>query len=144
MKLRGEIGSQQVMVLVDSGATHNFISLELVRKLTLPVEETGAYGVLFGYGSVQGVGIYKQVLVRLQEIEIMEDFLPFDLTNSGIILGIQWLETLGNMQVNWKLQRMRFRLQGQMITIQGDPSVCRSKVSLKDLARAIKWGDMEF
>ena len=84
------------MVLINSGATHNFISLELVRKLTLPMEETGAYGVLSGFGSVQGAGKCKQVLMRLQEIEIMEDFLPFNLTNSDIILGIQWLETLGN------------------------------------------------
>ena len=97
MKLRGEIGSQQVMVLIDSGATHNFISLELVRKLILLVEETGAYGVLLGSWSVQGAGICEQVLAQLQEIEIMEDFLPFDLTRSYIILGIQWLGNLGNM-----------------------------------------------
>ena len=76
MKLRGEIGSQQVVVLIDSGVTHNFISTELVRKLTLPVEETRAYRVLMGTGSVQGAGICKRVLIRLQEVEIMEDFLP--------------------------------------------------------------------
>ena len=103
VKLQGEIGSQQVVVLINSGATHNFISTELVRKLTLLVEETGAYGVLMGMRSVQGAGICKRVFIRLQEVEIMEDFLPFDLTSSDVILDIQWLETLGHVQVNWKL-----------------------------------------
>ena len=35
---------------------------------------------------------------------------------------------------------MRFRLQGQMITILGDPSLCRSMVSLKALTCAVKMG----
>ena len=65
MKLQGEIGSQQVVVLIDSGVTHNIISTELVRKLTLPVEEIGAYGVLMGAGSIQGARICKRVLIRL-------------------------------------------------------------------------------
>ena len=60
----------------------------------------------------------------------MEDFLPFDLTSSDVILGIQWIETLGDVQVNWELQKIRFRVQGKMITILGDPSSCGSMVSL--------------
>ena len=70
----------------------------------------------------------------------MEDFLPFDLTSSDVILGIQWLETLGDLQINWKLQRMRFQLQGQRFKIQGDLSLCRSMVSLKSLACAVRLG----
>ena len=57
MKLQGEIRSQQVVVLIDCGTTHNFISFELVRKLTLPVEETGTYGVLWGRDWYKGLGI---------------------------------------------------------------------------------------
>ena len=45
MKLQGEIGSQQVVVLIDNGATHNFISSDLVRKLTIPMEEIRTYGI---------------------------------------------------------------------------------------------------
>lgn len=45
MKLKGLIGEQEVVVLIDPGATHNFISLDLVRKLQLPVSKTEIYGV---------------------------------------------------------------------------------------------------
>ena len=44
------------------------------------------------------------------------------------------------MQINWKLRRMKFQLQEQWVTIQADPSLCRSMVSLKALARAIRLG----
>ena len=33
MKLRGEIKGEGVIVMIDPGTTHNFISVELVRKL---------------------------------------------------------------------------------------------------------------
>lgn len=33
MKLRGAVGSKEAVVLVDCGATHNFLSLELILQL---------------------------------------------------------------------------------------------------------------
>ena len=48
MKLQGLIGTQPVVFLIDSGATHNFISQDFVRKLAISVETTRAYGVLMG------------------------------------------------------------------------------------------------
>ena len=88
--------------------------------MAILVETTKAYGVLLGTRSIQGTRICREVIVCLQGIKILEDFLSFDLSSSDIILGIQWLETLGNMHVNWKSQRMSFRMQGQSITLQGD------------------------
>lgn len=55
MKLRGTLGEQQVIILIDLGATHNFISTELVNRQHLPLTETKAYGVTMGTGkTVQG------------------------------------------------------------------------------------------
>ena len=53
------------MILIDSGATHNFISLGLVQKMAIPIEITKTYGLLLGTGSIQGTGIYRQVAVCL-------------------------------------------------------------------------------
>lgn len=38
------------MVLIDLGATHNFISIELVTKLQLPVIDTSPYSIEVGDG----------------------------------------------------------------------------------------------
>lgn len=38
MKLWGSIGDREVIVLVDSGASHSFISAELVQILALPTD----------------------------------------------------------------------------------------------------------
>ncbi|KAJ1409923.1 Aspartic peptidase domain superfamily [Sesbania bispinosa] len=50
LKAWGKIGRRRVMVLVDCGATHNFISTELVKELNLPITQTPSYSVEVGDG----------------------------------------------------------------------------------------------
>lgn len=52
MKMRGLIGSREVVILVDSSATCNFISKKLVEELKLPVVETVNFGVAVRNGEV--------------------------------------------------------------------------------------------
>ena len=51
--------------------------------------------------AVKGEGICKGVILTLQNIEVIEDFLPLELGSANVILGMQCLESLGGMQVNW-------------------------------------------
>ena len=60
-----------------------------------------------------------------------------NLGSANIILGMQCLETLGGMQVNWKTLIMRFQQGAVLVTLQGDPSLCNSLVSLKAMLKAI-------
>ncbi|XP_063950102.1 uncharacterized protein LOC135152878, partial [Daucus carota subsp. sativus] len=139
LKLRGQIGSSEVVIMVDPGATHNFISKEAVNKLGIPVLPSKDFGVSLGTGdSVQGSGLCKSVVVEVQGLVIVEDFLPLDLGNSDVILGIQWLEKLGTMTTNWKTQTIRFQLGGDSVTLRGDPSLGRSGISLKAMIHNLR------
>lgn len=103
MKLLGTLKGREVVVMVDPGATHNFISKEAVQKLEIPVLPSKSFGVSLGTGeAVQGEGECKSVVLQLAGITIVEDFLPLSLGNSDIILGVQWLEKLGTISTNWK------------------------------------------
>lgn len=50
MKMLGIINGMEVVVMIDSGATHNFISIPLVEKLCLPMDKTRKFGVTLGTG----------------------------------------------------------------------------------------------
>lgn len=141
MNIRGYVGNQEVIVLVDSGATHNFISMELVRKLGLLLTETDHYGVVLGTGlSVQGRGICRGVVLMLPTIQIINDFLPLELGSSKVILGMQWLSSVGNMIVNWNRLTMEFTINGQQVVLQGDPSLCNASGSLQAMIKALEHG----
>lgn len=139
LKLKGEIQGQEVVVMVDPGATHNFISMEAVHKLGLPITPSQSFDVSLGTGeAVQGEGECKAVILHLAGITIIESYLPLQLGNSDVILGVQWLEKLGTMTTNWKTQTMKFRLGDTTVTLKGDPSLGRSKISLKAMMRTLR------
>ncbi|KOM41315.1 hypothetical protein LR48_Vigan04g151300 [Vigna angularis] len=65
MKLQDWVRRKKVMILIDSGASHNFIATELVEELGLPVEETPSYRVSLGDGrKKQTRGCCRDVLLN--------------------------------------------------------------------------------
>ncbi|KAJ9680432.1 hypothetical protein PVL29_019684 [Vitis rotundifolia] len=93
IKLKGEVCGKEVVVLIDPGATHNFISQAVVKQLEIPLNETKGYGVLLGtIVPVKGKGMCRGVQLWLQRVKIVKDFRPLDLGGSDLILGMQWLE----------------------------------------------------
>lgn len=51
LKMTSTINGQAVIVMVDPGATHNFISTEMVQRLQLLVTHSKAFGVSLGTGT---------------------------------------------------------------------------------------------
>ncbi|XP_056686977.1 uncharacterized protein [Spinacia oleracea] len=140
LKMVGLINDNEVVVMVDPGATHNFISLRAVEKLKILVAESADFGVSLGNGeAVRGSGVCRGVRLTLNnEIVVQEDFLPLELGNSDVILGIQWLEKLGPVVTNWKTQIMKYQIGGSTVTLVGDPSLSRSKISLKAMIKVLR------
>ena len=95
MKMLGSVEKEELIVMIDPGATNNFISTRVVQKLGITCEECEKFGVILVNGDeILGQGVCRRVTVHLQGLVIVQDFLSLELGNSDVILGIQWLETL--------------------------------------------------
>ncbi|KAM6589963.1 hypothetical protein CsatA_012568 [Cannabis sativa] len=139
MKMLGSILGHDVVVLVDSRATHNFVTLDLATKLALPITSTEAYGVQLGSGqAIKGTGVCRGVPLTLQSINIVDDFLPLPLGNTDVILGVQWLNTLQKTTHHWQEHTMEFNLGNQRVVLQGDPTLHKTPVSLKTLMATLQ------
>lgn len=58
MKVKGKLDNKEVIVLVDCGASHNFISEKLVNELQITMRDTSNYGVILGSDTViKGKGV---------------------------------------------------------------------------------------
>ncbi|XP_019054932.1 PREDICTED: uncharacterized protein LOC109115387 [Nelumbo nucifera] len=131
LKVRGRILSREVVILVDSGASHNFISETLVKELKLPRTPTHEFGVQMGNGDeVRISGVCRQVCLNLPELDVIADFFPLKLGSIDVILGFSWLASLGDSMMNWGNMSMKLNLGGVRVKLQGDPSLCSSQVSL--------------
>lgn len=57
MKMKGVIGGDEVLIMVDPGATNNFISLNTVNTLNIPYTNHNKFAVTLGNGEkIQGEG----------------------------------------------------------------------------------------
>lgn len=138
MKLQGCIKEQPVIALIDPGATHNFIEESLATKLGLPIKNTLPYQVRMGNGNHDaGQGICSGVLLHLQGIDIIEEFLPISLGNADVILGVKWLATLGTTQNDWGKKIMEFNVGDKRVRLQGDPTLGRTVISLKSIEKEV-------
>ncbi|XP_031270798.1 uncharacterized protein LOC116129193 [Pistacia vera] len=136
------IGEAEVIALVDNGASHNFISHDLARKLGLAVEKGKSFGVMVGNDfTVRGECICRRVQLRIQGIELPQDYFPFELGGANVVLGISWLSTLGDVCANWRNLTMAFISEGKRVLLQGDPSLVKTVVSLKAMLKSLQRED---
>ncbi|KAG8389693.1 hypothetical protein BUALT_Bualt01G0005300 [Buddleja alternifolia] len=134
MLVRGRMQGEEVTILIDMGATHNFVSLALVEKLGLLVESTRRFGVRLGDGSrVNALGICPELAVQLDSFTTRANFHAFPLGGVDMIFGMAWLETLGDIHVNYHRQEMAFEFEEKKVKLTGEGSAGRVEVSLKTL-----------
>ncbi|KAJ7942659.1 Ty3/gypsy retrotransposon protein [Quillaja saponaria] len=120
MKVQGLIKKQSVTVLIDSGSTHNFIDSDVIKRLKVKTQLTDALEVQVANGHrVQVNSCCKQLQWVMAGTMFTADFLSMPLGSYGIVLGVQWLSTLGDISWNFKQLTMSFEWQGQRLQLQG-------------------------
>lgn len=140
MKLRGLIGDAEVVIMIDPGATHNFISLIMLQQLGVVVTLSKPFGVSLGNGdTIKGSGVCVGVRVQLDGgTEVCEDFLLLELGSTDIILGVHWLEKMGTVRINCKTQEMIIEMNGKDVKIVGDASFVRAQISFKAMIKTLR------
>ena len=79
MKLKGQMNGREVILLIDSSATNNFISQVLVEELRLGIDPRTQFGVTIEDSTrCEGKGICKRVKVKLKELTVIADFLRWN------------------------------------------------------------------
>ncbi|XP_028807937.1 uncharacterized protein LOC114762595 [Neltuma alba] len=131
MKLQGTLLSKPVLILIDSGSTHNFIYEKIVAELKIPTQQIPTFGVQIGNGNIIACrSVCKQVEIQVQSLTIKDDFFPFAIGGADMVLGIKWLASLNTVEANWQKMYMIFWVNGKRYKLQGTPQSERTKASL--------------
>lgn len=144
MKVTGKIDGEEVIILIDSRASHNFISFEVVSKLKLPTEKTQENEVSMGDRyQVKGNKLCNGVELEIQGMQVQQSFYLIDLGGANLVLGIEWLKELGEVKMNWNLT-MKVKEGNKEWCIKGDPTLSKTLVSLKSMMHILKKGEQGF
>lgn len=96
MRLIGSINEISLLILVDSGASPNFIAPSVVSTLNLQIDESQKLGVRLGDGHrVWTKGKCGSLSLKLGGDDFTVDAYVLELGETDFILGMTWLETLG-------------------------------------------------
>jgi hypothetical protein len=120
MRIAGTIRKARVILLADTGSTHNFLNTELVERLGLEPDKQTAFEVLVANGErLSSKGKCFAVPVRLGGTLFTLEFFLIDLRGYDSVLGAQWLKMLGPILWDFSSLCMSFRWQGKKVTLVG-------------------------
>ena len=126
-------------MLVDCGASHNFIYLVLVQNLDLQFKPNSSFTVEVGDGrKIPCLGVCSKLNITLQGLQVQQDFYVFDLGNVDIVLGMEWLAQLGEVRANFGDLILKVPTSSGFHVLQGDPTLSRAPASLKTMYKALQ------
>nr|CCI55439.1 PH01B031C15.22 [Phyllostachys edulis] len=120
MQLAVIINGVHLLALVDSGSTHNFVAAELVARVGLSLTPRTGLSVAVANGDhVTSGGICRATLISIDKEDFILDFLTIPLDGFDVVLGVQWLGSLGPITWDFHHRMMRFQRQGREIVWHG-------------------------
>jgi hypothetical protein len=138
MRVIAILNGQKTVVLLDTGSTHNFMDGTLAKTLKLPIDGESNFGVRVANGQViRTLGECKEVKFKMQGLHLKLTFNLLELGGCGIVLGTQWLSTLGVISWDFKNLVMGFMHEGKQVWLQGlkeKPNVIQSSKDFKGKA----------
>lgn len=113
----GHANQVLVKILIDSGSTHCFIDITLAHALQLPMAKLMV--TVANRGQLQCSAVSPEVRVQLGELVFSSDLFLISLGDFGVVLGVNWLSTLGPISWDFKHMTMAFDKEGRSIHLQG-------------------------
>ncbi|XP_019450597.1 PREDICTED: uncharacterized protein LOC109352871 [Lupinus angustifolius] len=136
LRFQGSIAGHPIIILVDTGSSHNVIQPRLASYLQLEIDPTPMFPVMVGNGAhIYCTGLCSNTPVRMQNQLFHIPLYLLPIKGADIVLGIEWLRTLGPVTSDFAIPSMTFRVGNDTITLQGDNASPILPSSLHQLTR---------
>ena len=100
--IEGYIKKKNVIVLIDSGSTHNFIHCKVAKELNCFLYPTLECQVMVANGgTINCYGKSHNMKLTMGEYVFSSPMLSIPMGGDDVVLGIQWLQSLGMVAFNF-------------------------------------------
>ncbi|KAF8413570.1 hypothetical protein HHK36_001561 [Tetracentron sinense] len=120
MRVRGKIKQRVVTILIDSGSTHNFLDPSVAKQTGCSIQQTNPLWVTVANGSkISSTAMCQQLEWLMHGTPFQTDFRLLSLGGCDMVLGVQWLTTLGPIIWDFTNLRMEFHSKGKRHVLRG-------------------------
>ncbi|CAL9004077.1 unnamed protein product [Prunus brigantina] len=131
MRLQGFIGKMGLTIFIDTGSTHNLLNPYIAKRLGLTIDSSQPPKRIQVANNdiIETKGFVSQVQVSLQDYTLVTDCYLHAVSGCDLILGPDWLDTLGFISWNFKKKIMVFKVDGEIHRLVGQT---KTEASLVD------------
>jgi hypothetical protein len=120
VKIEGYIKKKKVIVLIAYGSTHNFIHYKLAKALNFFIYLAPEFQVMIADGGIINCSRkFHKINLTMGEYVMNIPMNSIPMGGAGIVLGVQWFQSLGTMAFNFQEFFMKFSLEGKEIELRG-------------------------
>jgi len=121
MKVMGLFKRHPLHIIIDSGSTHNFLDLSTTKRLGCDVRNTVPLQISFANrNKLISSSMCQDFQWIMNKVEFKTDVMVVPLGSCEMILGVQWLSTLGPILWDFDKLEMRFKYRDNTVVIHGN------------------------
>ncbi|KAL8151593.1 hypothetical protein V2J09_021401 [Rumex salicifolius] len=141
MRVRVIHAKQSLFILIDSGSTHNFIDKAVAERFGCELTLLSLTKVVVTDGSCLDVkSQLKDFSLTFHDTSFNTDAMVLPLRCCDMVLGIQWIETLGPVVWDFKKLAMEFRVGARKIVLHGIKPASMRDAKAKSINKAMEMG----
>jgi len=95
LQVHGLIQKEKIIVSINPSYKHNFINVNLAKKLQVPAKHIENTQV-----DDEDVQVYKDLKLSMDKYVFHGDFYTLDMDNMDVVLGYPWMESMGIININ--------------------------------------------
>eukprot|EP00253_Pinus_taeda_P014715 PITA_14715 len=120
INIEGHIKNKKVIVLIDSGSTHNFIHYNIAKELNCFLYPTPECQVMVASGeTINCSGKCHNIKLSMGEYVLNSPMLSIPMGGANFVLGVQWIQSLGTIAFNFQEPFMKFSSKGKEVKLRG-------------------------
>jgi hypothetical protein len=141
LKLIGYIKHRKVVILVDSGSTHNFIDRRIAQETHCYIHAINNFQIMIANGgSMKCGGHCENVHLQFGDYQLKSHMFSIDMGSCDIVLGADWLKTLGPILMDFKELIVKFDQEFYQYKFQGITTGSPEVISSHRLEKLLKKG----
>jgi hypothetical protein len=131
LKLISYIKHTKVIILVDSGSTHNFIHHCIAQETHCSIHAVNNFQIMIANGGSMKCGwCCENVCLQIGDYHLKYHMFVIDMGSCEIVLGVDWLRSLGPILMDFNELNMQFDQDGRQYKFQditiGSPEIISS------------------
>jgi len=141
LKIRGFLKHRPVIVLIDSGSTHNFIHQKIAEAAHCFVRAVSNFQVqIADGGTMKCEGRCENVKLQMGDYQLKTHMFAIHMGGCDIVLGAEWLRTLGPITMDFQELYMSFKQNNSTHTLRGLQAGAPSVINSHRMEKLLKKG----